>query len=135
MVIEVKTPALSARKAGYACSLDYGAGGKATSSASFVFNVAEMVELEGMARPHTMDDLVISFGELSLSVFVQAKDLHHEGVTSRVTIVVPEYSGPSENGRALVQVHIFVRQEPTTAVSFVYTYLTNLRVTKCNPIC
>ena len=149
MVIQVKTPALSARKAGYACSVDYGAGGKATSSASFVLNVADttllvvslegtvgpatgknelMVELEGMARPHTMDDLVISFGELSLSVFVKAKDLHDDGVTSRVTIIVPEYLGPSEHGRALVQVHIFVRQEPTTAVSFVYTYLTNLRV-------
>ena len=59
---------------------------------------------------------------------VKATEIKNDGVVSRVSLIVPPYSGPSYLGKAPVRVRIVVRQEAAAAVEFVYTYLTGLKV-------
>jgi hypothetical protein len=148
-IIQVQTDRLTSQDAVYTCSIEYGSGGSSTTSAGFVIQVQDttfellwvdpasgpstghtkmVVEFAGAVMPYSTDDVVIRFGDSSLSFLAQAIELNDDGITSRLTIFVPSYSGPSEDGRASMYVRIFVRQEPTVAVKFIYTYLTELRV-------
>ena len=148
-VLQVHTPRLPARAGGYTCSVDYGLAGTADVSASFVLHVEDTtllvvsahgtsgassgqtkmtVELAGSVRPHAIDDVVIRFGEGVSAVFVRAREVHDDGVMTKMAFIAPPYSGASQSGRAQVKVTISVRQEREAAVNLMFTYLTPLRV-------
>ena len=149
-VLHVKTPRLEARPQAYACSVQFGRAKTAQTSAGFVLRVEDstlllvgltggdagpstgrssmVIELAGMVRPLALDDVVIQFGESKMASHVKATEIKNDGVVSRVSLIVPPYTGPSYLGKAPVRVRIFVRQEATAAVEFVYTYLTGLKV-------